>query len=64
VEFKPAKQNMAADALSRRDADPSEVFALFVLGFELYDQLRSEAASLLMFIDKRMAIAASTVDPG
>jgi hypothetical protein len=62
--FKRGKQNAAVDALSRHDAEPPEVVALSVPGFELYDQLRSEATSLPVFIDKRAAIAASTADLG
>jgi hypothetical protein len=62
--FKLGKQNAAVDALSRHGAEPPEVVALSVPGFELYDQLRSEATSLPVFIDKRAAIAASTADLG
>jgi hypothetical protein len=52
------------DALSRRDEDPPAVFALSLPGFELYDQLRGEAATLQDFIDKRATIVARTAGPG
>jgi hypothetical protein len=39
------------------------VFALSLPGFELYDQLRSEAVSLLAFIDKRTEIVSGTTGP-
>ena len=39
VEFKPGKQNIVADALSRRDAEPGVVMALSAPQFSLFDEL-------------------------
>jgi hypothetical protein len=57
IEFKPGKQNVAADALSRREEDGPAVFALSLPSFDRYDQLRSEATSLPAFVNKRAEIA-------
>jgi hypothetical protein len=40
VEFKPGRQNVVADALSRHDEDTTSVCTLSLPEFELYDQLR------------------------
>jgi hypothetical protein len=63
VEFKPGKQNAAADALSRREEDGPEVFALSLPSFDLNDQLRSEMTSLPAFVDKHTEIARGTAGP-
>jgi hypothetical protein len=64
VEFKPGKQNVAADSLSRRDEEPPVVFAQSLPRFELYDQLRTEATTLQAFIDQRAAITVGTAGLG
>jgi hypothetical protein len=46
MEFKPGKQNAAADALSQRDEEISSVCALSLPTFELYDQLCQESTTL------------------
>jgi hypothetical protein len=40
MEFKPGRQNVVADALSRHDEDTTSVCTLSLPEFELYDQLR------------------------
>lgn len=42
VEYRPGKQNVAADALSRRDEDSSSVMALSMPSFDLFSELRAE----------------------
>jgi hypothetical protein len=64
VEFKPGKHNVVADALSRREEDGPEVFALSLPSFDLYDQLCSEMTSLPAFVDKRVEIAGGTTGLG
>lgn len=43
VEYKPGKQNVVADALSRRDTDTTTIMALSAPSFALFDDLRQEA---------------------
>jgi hypothetical protein len=63
IEFKPGKQNTAADALSRRDEEGSTIFALSLPNFDFFDQFRLEAAALPEVIAKRAEIAAGTAGP-
>jgi hypothetical protein len=63
VEFKPGKQNTAADALSCCDEEGSAVFALSLPNFDFFDQFRLEAAALPKVIAKRAEIVAGTADP-
>jgi len=44
VKYQPGKQNVAADALSRRDEEVLAVHALSVPQFSLFDDLRAEMA--------------------
>jgi hypothetical protein len=65
VEFKPGRLNATADALSRRtEEDELELHALSVPTFELFDQLRREAATLPKIVAKRTDILAGTVAEG
>ena len=45
VEYRPGKQNGAADALSRRHEDALAVHALSMPSFEVFDALRQELAA-------------------
>jgi hypothetical protein len=63
VEFKPGRQNVAVDALSRRDEETLTVCALSLPAFELYDQLCQEVTTLLALITKRGQIVAGTAGP-
>jgi hypothetical protein len=45
VEFKPGNQNIVADALSRREAEPGTIMALSAPRFSLFDELRQAATS-------------------
>jgi hypothetical protein len=63
VEFKPGRQNVAVDALSRRDEETPTVCALSLSAFELYNQLCQEVTTLLALITKRGQIVAGTAGP-
>jgi hypothetical protein len=63
VEFKPGCQNVAADALSRRQEDDTTVHALSIPDFALIDEFRVEAATLPEVIAKRAEIDAGTTGP-
>jgi hypothetical protein len=63
VEFKPGRQNSAADALSRRDEGPL-VHSLSIPTFDLFDQFRMEAENLPEVATKRQMIEAGTAGPG
>lgn len=60
VEFRPGKQNAAADALAQRDEEDVLAYALSLPDFELYAQFRLEAASLPEIITKRAEIEGGT----
>ena len=45
VEYRPGKQNVAADALSRRDEESLAVHAISVPQFSIFDDLRAELAN-------------------
>jgi hypothetical protein len=60
VEFKLGCQNVAADALSRRQEDDATVHALSIPDFALIDEFRVEAATLPEVIAKRGEIDAGT----
>jgi hypothetical protein len=47
VEFKPGQLNMAADALSHRDEEGPAVHAISIRTFDLFDQFRMEAETLM-----------------
>jgi hypothetical protein len=64
VEFKPGRQNSAADALSRRDEEGPLVNSLSIPTFDLFDQFRMEAENLPEVATKRQMIEAGTVGPG
>jgi hypothetical protein len=64
VEFKPGRQNTAADALSRRDEEGPLVHSLFIPTFDLFDQFRMEAENLPEVATKRQMIEAGTAGPG
>jgi hypothetical protein len=57
------RQNAAVDALSRCGEDPSMVHAFSIPDFELLDQFRREAESLLEIIAKKEEIVAGSVGP-
>ena len=59
MEYRPGRQNVVADALSRRDEDQCAINALALSRpeFELFDELKQEVASLPSFIAKRKEIA-------
>jgi hypothetical protein len=61
VEFKPGRQSVAVDALSRRSVDPSMVHAQSIPYFALLDQFRCEAESLPDIIAKKVKIATGSV---
>jgi hypothetical protein len=63
AEFKPGRQNVAADALSRRD-EAGTVHALSIPSFDLFDQFRREVESLPEVITKRKSIEEGTADLG
>jgi hypothetical protein len=63
VEFKPSKQNSAADALSHRDEGGPTVLALSLPKFDFFDQFRLEAAALPEVVAKRAEIVAGTTCP-
>jgi hypothetical protein len=63
VEFKPGRQNVAADALSRRHEDDVVVHTLSIPNFALLDEFRMEAATLPEVIAKRAELAAGTTGP-
>jgi hypothetical protein len=46
VEFKPGRQNAAADALSHHDEEAGMVYALSIPSFDLFGQFRREVESL------------------
>ena len=61
VEYRPGKQNRAADALSRRDEDSmSHALSLSQPEFELFEEFRAEAATLPEIEAKRREIADGT----
>jgi hypothetical protein len=62
IEFKPGRQNAAADALSRRDEEGPSVHAVSLPIFDLFDEFRREAESLLDIIAKRAEIEAGITD--
>jgi hypothetical protein len=64
VEFKPGQLNATADALSWRIKEELEVHALSVPTFELFDQFRCEAATLLEIVAKCANILAGYADEG
>jgi hypothetical protein len=61
IEFKPGRQNVAADALSHRHEDDAAVHALSVPNFALIGEFRVEAATLPEVIAKHVKIDAGTV---
>lgn len=64
VEFHPGRQNVAADALSRRDEEMMAVRALSSPDFAIFDGLRQEVSSIREFVVLRDKVLASTADPG
>jgi hypothetical protein len=60
VEFNPGRQNVATDALSRRDKEMSSLCALSLPTFELYDQLLQESTTPSALVTKHEQIAAGT----
>jgi hypothetical protein len=58
MEFKPGRQNTAADALSRRDEEGPSVHAISLPTFDLFDAFRREAESLPDIVVKRAEIEA------
>jgi hypothetical protein len=63
VEFKPGRQNVAADALSRRHEVDVAVHTLSIPNFALLDEFRVEATSLPEVIAKRVELADGTAGP-
>lgn len=64
VEYRPGKQNVAADALSRRDEDSSSVMALSMPSFDLFSELRAEHQANVKVQQILADIAAGTAAPG
>jgi hypothetical protein len=63
VEFKPGRQNVAVDALSRRHEDDIAVYTLSIPNFALLDEFRVEAATLPEVMAKRAELANGTAGP-
>jgi hypothetical protein len=64
VEYRPGKQNTAADSLSRRDEDPLAVHALDLPTFTLYDELKAEIAAHPRAQELRDQLASGTAPAG
>jgi hypothetical protein len=64
VEFKPGRQNTAADALSHRDEEGPMVHSLSIPTFDFFDQFRVEAENLPEVVTKRQMIEAGTGESG
>jgi hypothetical protein len=64
VEYKPGKLNGTADALSRRAESGMALNTISTPSFELFDNLRAEAATDPQIQDVRQQLAAGTVSPG
>lgn len=61
VEYRPGKQNRAADALSRRDEDSmAHTLSLSRPEFELFAEFKAETATLPEIESKRREIAVGT----
>jgi hypothetical protein len=58
MEFKPGRQNTAADAMSHRGKDPTIVHAISIPDFDLLDQFHHEAESLPDIIAKKAELVA------
>jgi hypothetical protein len=63
IEFKPGRQNVAADALSRWHEVDVAVHTLSIPNFALLDEFRVEAASLPEVIAKRAKLVDGTTGP-
>jgi hypothetical protein len=63
VEFKPRRQNVVADALSRRHEDDVMVYTLSIPNFSLLDEFRMEAAALPEVIAKHAKLANDIAGP-
>ncbi|KAJ4758083.1 polyprotein [Rhynchospora pubera] len=63
VEYRPGKGNTVADALSRRDEDPS-LHVMSSPSFAFYDNLRKEVAEHPAYADLHAHHIASTLPPG
>ncbi|WVZ70681.1 hypothetical protein U9M48_019324 [Paspalum notatum var. saurae] len=65
VEYKPGKQNVVADALSRRDEESTlAVHALTGPPFDVFSRLREELATNRQAQDIRAQVAAGSAPPG
>jgi hypothetical protein len=65
VEYKPGRQYVATDALSRRDEQEvqARVHAISRLEFELLDEFRREAEMLPEIIAKRHELRTAWLEP-
>ncbi|KAJ4778469.1 polyprotein [Rhynchospora pubera] len=63
VEYRPGNANIVADALSRRDEEPS-LHALSSPSFAFYDDLRVEVAEHPAYADLHAQLAAATLPTG
>jgi transposase InsO family protein len=60
VEYRPGRNNIVADALSRRDMDDAAIFSLSGPAFQVFDQLRQAAASQPALVALRDKILVGT----
>ncbi|KAJ3702949.1 hypothetical protein LUZ61_006654 [Rhynchospora tenuis] len=63
VEYRPGKANTVADALSRRDEEPS-LHALSSPSFAFYDALRTEVAEHPAYANLHAQYSTATLSPG
>ena len=64
VEYRPGKQNVAADALSRRDEESLAVHAISVPQFSIFDDLRAELANHCKARELRQQLGVGTAPSG
>jgi len=64
VEYRPGKQNVVADALSRRDEEVLSVMALSTPSFALFGELRDDQAASPIAQKLRAEIDSGTVAAG
>jgi len=64
VEYRPGKQNVAADALSRRDETAPALHSISSPAFTIFDELRAELSTNQQAQQQRDQIAAGTAPAG
>ena len=60
MEYRPGRNNIVADALSRRDMEDAAIFSLSGPTFQVFDQLRQAAASQSALVALRDEILVDT----